>query len=44
MYLSVVGDNCSIMSNDYDLAMDYDIIVSIGKGWFQIDRYYVILV
>ena len=37
MYLSVIGDSCSIMSNDYELTMDYDIIVSHGKGWFQID-------
>jgi len=39
MYLSVVGDSCLIMSNDYYLTMDYDMIVSLGKGWFQIDRY-----
>ena len=40
MYLSVVGDSCSIISNDYDLTMDYDMIVRLGKGLFQIDRYY----
>ena len=39
MYLSVIGDSCSIMSNDYELTMDYDMIVSLGKGWFHIDRY-----
>ena len=39
LYLSVIGDNCSIMSNDYELTMDYDMIVSLGKGWLQIDRY-----
>ena len=39
MYLSVIGDSCSIMSNDYELTMDYDMIVSLGKGWFQSDRY-----
>jgi len=39
MYLSVVGDSCSIMSNDYEFTMDYDMIVSLGKGSFQIDRY-----
>ena len=39
MYLSVVGDICSITSNDYELTMDYDMIVSLGKGLFQIDRY-----
>jgi len=27
MYLSVVGYNCSIMYNDYELTMDYDMIV-----------------
>lgn len=27
MYLSVVGDSCSIMSNEYELTMDYDMIV-----------------
>jgi len=26
MYLSVVGDSCSIMSNGYELTMDYDMI------------------
>ena len=26
MYLSVVRDICSIMSNDYELTMDYDMI------------------
>jgi len=39
MYLSVMGDNCSIMYNDYELTMNYDMISSLGKGWFQIDRY-----
>jgi len=32
MYLSLVGDSCSIVSKDYELTMDYDIIVSLGKG------------
>jgi len=32
MYLSEVGDNCSIMSDDYELTMDNDMIVSLGKG------------
>jgi len=32
MYLSVVGENCSIMSKGYELAMDYDMIFSLGKG------------
>ena len=31
MYLSVVGDSCSIMSNAYELIMDYDMIVSLAK-------------
>ena len=31
MYLSIVGDSCSIMSNDYELTMDYDMILSLGK-------------
>ena len=39
MYLRVVGDSCSIMSNEYELTMDYDMIVSVGKGLFQSDRY-----
>lgn len=39
MYLSVIGDNCGIMSDDYELTMDYDMVLRIGKG-FQIDRYY----
>ena len=37
MYLSVVGDSCSIMYNDYEFTMDYDMIVC--KSLFQIDRY-----
>ena len=37
MYLSIVSDSCRIMSNDYELTMDYDMIVC--KGSFQIDRY-----
>jgi len=32
LYLSVIGDISSIMSNDYELTMDYDMIVSLGKG------------
>ena len=32
MYLSVVGNNCNIMSNDYELTMDYHMTVSLGKG------------
>ena len=43
MYLSVVGDSCSIMSNDYELTMDYDMIVSVGKGWFQINIHDVLI-
>lgn len=31
MYLSVIGDSCSIISNDYELTMDYDMSVSLGK-------------
>ena len=27
------------MSNDYDLTMDYDMSVSLGKGLFQINIY-----
>jgi len=27
------------MPNDYEMTMDYDMMVSLGKGWFQIDRY-----
>jgi len=32
MYLSVVGNSCSIISNDYELNVGYDMIVSLGKG------------
>jgi len=32
MYLSIVGDSCSITFNDYELNMDYDIFVSLSKG------------
>jgi len=32
MYLSVISDSCSIMSNDYELTMNYDMIASLGKG------------
>jgi len=32
MYLSVVGDICSIMFDDYELTMYYDMIVSLCKG------------
>jgi len=39
MYLRVVGDGCRIMYNDYKVTMDNDMIVSLGKVWFQIDRY-----
>ena len=39
MYLSVVGDSCSIMSNNYELIMDYDMIIILGQCWFQIDKY-----
>ena len=39
MYLSILGDSCSIMPNDCELAMDYDMMVSLGKGWVQIYRY-----
>jgi len=31
MYLSIVGDSCSIMTDDYELTMDYDMIVSLGN-------------
>jgi len=31
MYLSVVRDICSIMSNDYELTMDYDMIFTLPK-------------
>jgi len=32
MYLSIVGDSCNIVYKDYELTMDYDMIVSLGKG------------
>jgi len=38
MNLSIIGDSCSIMPNDYELIMDYDMVVRFGKG-FQINRY-----
>ena len=31
MYLSVISDSCSTMPNDYELTMDYDMIVSFVK-------------
>ena len=39
MYLSIVGDSCSIVTNDYELTMNYDMMVSLLKGRFQINRY-----
>jgi len=27
MYFSIIGENCSIMSNDYELTMDYDMTI-----------------
>ena len=39
MYLSIVGDSCSIMDYDYELTMDYEMIVSLGNGWFQYNIY-----
>lgn len=39
MYLSVVGDSYNVMSNDYELTIDYDMIISLGKCLFQVDRY-----
>jgi len=39
MYLSVVSDSGRIMSNNYELTMDYDMIVILVKGSFQNDRY-----
>jgi len=32
MYLSIVGDSCSFMTDDYELYMDYEMIVSLGNG------------
>jgi len=32
MYLSIIGDSCSIMTDDYELIMDYDMIVILGNG------------
>ena len=32
MFLSVVGDSCSMMFEDNELNMDYDMIFSLGKG------------
>ena len=34
-----VGSSCSIMINDCELTIDYDMDVSLGKGWFQINRH-----
>jgi len=39
MCLSIVSDSYRIMSNDYELTMDYDMIISLAKCLFQIDRY-----
>jgi len=32
MYLSIVRDSSSIMTDDYMLMMDYDMIVSLGNS------------
>ena len=32
MYVSVIGDSCSIMSNNYELTMNDDKIASLGKN------------
>ena len=32
MCLSIVGDSCSIMTDEYELNMDYDMIFSLGNG------------
>ena len=40
MYLSVVVDGCRIMCNDHESTVNYDMIVSLGKGLFQFDRYH----
>jgi len=39
MYIIMVGDNFSIVSKDYELTRNYDMIISLGKVRFQIDRY-----
>ena len=36
MYLSIVCNSCSIMSNEYELTMDYDMIVSLGIDLFKL--------
>ena len=28
-----------IMTEECELIIDYDMVVRLGKGWFQIDRY-----
>ena len=30
-----VGASCSIMTNEFELISNYDMVVSLGKGWFQ---------
>lgn len=43
MYLSVVGDRCSIMSNDYELTMDYDMIVVLLNVDFKLINMIVLI-
>ena len=31
------------MTDEYGLIFDYDMVVSLGKIWFQIDRYVVLM-
>ena len=32
-----------IMTEECELIIDYDMVVRLGKGWFQIDRYVVLI-
>ena len=34
-----VGDSCSIMTNDIEVIFYYEMVVSLGRGWFKINRH-----
>lgn len=38
-----VGASCNIMINECDLIADYDMVVSLGKCWFIINRHNVLI-
>ena len=38
----IVVEVC-IMNDECELIVDYDMVVRLGKSWFQIDRYVVLI-